>query len=64
LSIEVTDRGIVDIITEGAGRVDQEAKTKYKNSLMAILQNYINAMTGEEETGEIGFSGTERIGRL
>ena len=69
LSTEVTDRGVVAMLSNGATLPQAEVRLASKNAIMTTLQELIDQMVEESgadeiEGGDIGFSGTANIGRI
>ena len=69
LSTEVTDRGVVAMLSTGATLPQAEVRLASKNAIMTTLQELIDQMVEEAdadeiEGGDIGFSGTANIGRI
>jgi hypothetical protein len=74
---EITDRGVVDMVTNGATRIDPTNKLALKNEYATVLNSLIELMVtkAESESGVtiiddtlayslIQFSGTEAVGSL
>ena len=77
IASEVTDRGIVDMVTQGATRIDPNNKAALKSEYSKTLSKLIEIMVieAESESGitvldadidyeEVGFTGTENIGEI
>ena len=69
LSTEVTDRGVVAMLSNGATLPQADVRLASKNAIMTTLQELIDQMVEEAdadeiEWGDIGFSGTANIGRI
>ena len=69
LSTEVTDRGVVAMLSTGATLPQAETRLASKNAIMETLQQLIDQMceqAGEDviEMNDIEFTGTTNIGRI
>jgi hypothetical protein len=51
LSTEITDRGVVAMISQGATRPDWETSQKAKQEYVRTLEQYIGLLTEEEPAG-------------
>ena len=69
LSTEVTDRGVVAMLSTGATLPNQETRLASKNAIMVTLQQLIDQMCEQAdedviEMNDIEFTGTTNIGRI
>ena len=69
ISTEVSDRGVVALLSSGATLPNQETKLASKNAIMTTLQQLIDQMCEQAsvdtiEMNDIEFTGTTNIGRI
>ena len=69
LSTEVTDRGVVAMLSTGATLPQAETRLASKNAIMTTLQQLIDQMCEQAdedviEMNDIEFTGTTNIGRI
>ena len=69
LSTEVTDRGVVAMLSTGSTLPNQETRLASKNAIMVTLQQLIDQMCEQAdedviEMNDIEFTGTTNIGRI
>lgn len=64
MAVEVSDRGVVTMVSQGASNSGEEQRIRAKNSIMQTLIGAINDWQGKTAEPVIGYTGANRIGVL